>query len=160
MNENDIYIQLSRDAEDICQIIIKNGFKDKLLNNQNYNVMLIFYHLLAIVYIKTKNSKGTKEAENIAQKLVYETLIRLPSEYEESLIENSSRIITKYMAIYRQSNNEVKEYSLNFSLQLSKGICEIFANDSLYFIKEEYKMLISKLKKYFDVKMEDYNRLF
>ena len=159
MNESNIYRQLSKDTEDICQIIIKNGFKDKLLNNQKYNVALIFYHLLAIIYIKTKINKSTKEAENTVRKLIYETIIRLPSEYNESLIENSSRIITKYMAIYRQSNNEAKEYDLNFTLELSKGICEIFDNDLFYFIKKEYSTLISELADYINNKLVLYDEL-
>ena len=43
MKEDEIYKQLSEDTEDICQIIIKNGFKEQLLNNQNCNVILICY---------------------------------------------------------------------------------------------------------------------
>ena len=159
MKEDEIYRQLSEDTEDICQIIIKNGFKDQLLSNQNYNVILICYHLLAIIYIKIKNSKSLDEAEGFAKKIIYETVRRLPKEYEGTLIENSSRIITKYMAIYRQSNKEIKESNLDFSTELSKGICEIFSDDPLYFMKEEYNVVISELANYINSKLKLYEEL-
>ena len=68
INDKEIYKQLSKDTEEVCQIIMRNNFKDELMCNQNHNVMLICYHLLVIVYIKIKNKKNRDKAEKIAKK--------------------------------------------------------------------------------------------
>lgn len=152
INDKEIYKQLSKDTEEVCQIIMRNNFKDELMCNQNYNVMLICYHLLVIVYIKIKNKKNRDKAEEIAKKIVYETIIRMPQEYEEILLEQSSNIITKFMAISRSTD-------LNLSTEISKGLCTILTEDNMYFMKDKYKTLIAELKKYFDIKIESYNGL-
>ena len=149
INHKKIYIKLSEETEKICQIIIKNGFKENLLSNQHWNVSLIYYHLLAIIYVFLKNKKGSNIAEKVSQKLIYEILVRLPKEYEDDIIKYSSNIITKYVSIYRQSMNKENDIKLDYLEELAKGICEIVANDALYFMKEEYKNLIIELKKYF-----------
>lgn len=153
INDKEIYKQLSKDTEEVCQIIMRNNFKDELMCNQNHNVMLICYHLLVIVYIKIKNKKNRDKAEKIAKKIIYETIIRMPQEYEEILLEQSSNIITKFMAVSRSTD-------LDLSTEIAKGICTILTEDIMYFMKDEYKILISELKKYFDVKIENYDELY
>jgi len=162
INYKQIYKQLSVDTEEVCQIIVKNNFREEFLKNQNGNVVLVFYHLMAIVYIELKNKRGRKTAERIIKKLMYETAIRLPKEYtEEMILDASSRIVTKYMAMSRycasQSQNE--SVQLNFSEELSKGICECFTEDELYFMQDDYRALIGELKVYFDKKVEEYKAL-
>lgn len=159
INYKEIYKQLSKDVENICQIILKHNFRERLLSNQNYNVMLIFYHLVVIIYIIIKNDKGINKAEHISKKLIYETIIRLPREYEETLVINASNIITKYMAVYRQSINNTNDIKFSFSEELSKGICEILTDDVLFFTKPNYQSLISELKKYIDEKIQLYNNM-
>lgn len=68
INVKEIYNQLSIDTEEICQIIIRNNFKEESVSNQEYNVMLIYYHLVSILYIKLKNKKNKDKAEKIAKK--------------------------------------------------------------------------------------------
>lgn len=153
INDKEIYKQLSKNAEEVCQIIMRNNFKDELMCNQNHNVMLICYHLLAIIYIKIKNKKNRNKAEKIAKKIVYETIIRMPQEYEKILLEQSSNIITKFMAVSRSTD-------IDLSTEISKGICTILTEDIMYFMKDEYKILISELKKYIDVKIENYDELY
>ena len=65
INYKQIYKQLSVDTEEVCQIIVKNNFREEFLKNQNGNVVLVFYHLMAIVYIELKNKRGRKTAERI-----------------------------------------------------------------------------------------------
>lgn len=153
INDKEIYKQLSKDTEEVCQIIMRNNFKDELMCNQNHNVMLICYHLLAIIYIKIKNKKNRDKAEKTAKKIIYETIIRMPQEYEKILLEQSSNIITKFMAISRSTD-------IDLSTEISKGICTILTEDIMYFMKDEYKILISELKKYIDVKIENYDELY
>jgi len=159
INYKNIYKELTEETENICQLIIKNNFKDKLLSNQNWNVALIYYHLVAILYVFTKNKKGTSTAEKMSKKLIYETLVRLPDEYENHIISYSSNIITKYVSIYRQAMNSENDIKLDFFEELAKGICEIFAEDELYFMKEEYKKLIDTLKIYFTENITKYENL-
>ena len=104
INKKKIYLKLTNDTKEICQIIVKTDLKDKFFEEQNLNVFLIYYHLLSIIYIKTKLKYGKNKAENVTKKLVYESAKRLPASYStEMIIDISSNIITKYIAVYRNS---------------------------------------------------------
>lgn len=80
----------------------------------------------------------------------------MPKEYEETLFQQSSDIIKKFMAL---SRNVEEAHDLNFSTEISKGICAILIKDNMYFMKDEYKKLISELKEYIDIKISNYDKI-
>lgn len=157
INTKNIYRKLASDTKDICKIIINNGFKDNLLKEKDWNVFLIYYHLLSIIYVKIKFKKGSQKAEKIAKKLVYESAIRLPEDYPlDVIINTSSNIITKFVSTYRCSINSK---DISFTESLANSICKAIEKDNLYFMKKGYDELINELKKYIEDRMFEYDAL-